>query len=86
MRLKRVNLRPERAYLRLGMANLRPGMVNLRPERAYFRPVMADSRCGRVNFRPERAILSLSKAAAQKEYYYVKALVIVSLGGAAHLE
>ena len=44
-------MRPERAYLRLGMANLMPERVNLRPERAYFRPVMDDLRPGMANLR-----------------------------------
>ena len=41
LRLGRVNLRPEKAYLRPLMADLRPGIANLR--------------LGRVNFRSERA-------------------------------
>ena len=54
-------MRPERVYLRLGMANLSPvrlnsrpnlrlGRVNLRPERANFRPHLPELRPKRVNF------------------------------------
>ena len=35
LRLGRVNLRPEKAYLRPGIANLRLGRVNFRSKRAW---------------------------------------------------
>ena len=47
---RRVNVRPERAYMRIGMANLRPGRVNSRLERAYVR-------LGKINLRSKRAYL-----------------------------
>ena len=34
---RRVNLRPERVYTRLGLANLRPGRLNSRLGRANLR-------------------------------------------------
>ena len=47
---RRVNLRPERAYMRLGMANSRPGSLNSRLGRANLRLGIADLRPERINF------------------------------------
>ena len=48
-------MRPRSDSLRLGRVNLRPEKVYLRPLMSDLRPVIANLRLGRVNFRSERA-------------------------------
>ena len=56
---RRVNLRPERAYIRLGMAKAKPDRLNSRLGRADLRLERVNLRLGRVNLRFERACLRL---------------------------